>query len=106
MCCEAGGANSVEPLLAGAATDLPVMDVDGMSRAFPELQMFIPFIYGSRHCPAALADNKGEAMTCTHVGTSLELEKFFRVETVRMGYVTSALSVIPKFPLPNVVLRE
>ena len=78
-------------MLAGAASDLPVMDVDGMGRAFPELQMFIPFIYGSQHYPAALADNKGEVMTCTHIGSSLELEKFFRVETVRMGYVCWSL---------------
>ena len=74
-------------MLAGAAADLPVMDVDGMGRAFPELQMFVPFIYGAQQYPAALADNKGEVMTCTHIGSSLELEKFFRVETVRMGYV-------------------
>lgn len=82
----------MEPLLAGAASNLPVMDVDGMGRAFPELQMFVPFIYGSRHYPAALADNKGQVLTCTHVGTSLELEKFFRVETVRMGYATFFIS--------------
>ena len=80
-----GGFNSIEPLLVGALTDLPVLDVDGMGRAFPELQMFIPFIYGSAHCPAALADNKGEVITCTNVATSHQLEMFFRVETVRMG---------------------
>ena len=85
ICCEAGGANSIEPLLVGAATGLPVMDVDGMGRAFPELQMFVPFIYGSSAFPAALADNKGEVITCTHIGSAGELEKFFRVETVRMG---------------------
>ena len=85
MSCEIGGANSVEPLIVGACTGLPVVDGDGMGRAFPELQMFIPFIYGARHCPCALADNKGEVLTCTSVGTSLELEKFFRIETVRMG---------------------
>lgn len=66
-------------------TGLPVLDMDGMGRAFPELQMFIPFIYGSRHCPSALADNKGETVTCTSVGSSQQLEMFFRVETVRMG---------------------
>lgn len=71
--------------MAGAISGLPVIDVDGMGRAFPELQMFTPFIYGSSPFPSALADNKGEVMTCTHIGSSQELEKFFRVETVRMG---------------------
>ena len=69
----------------GAKTRLPVLDMDGMGRAFPELQMYIPFIYGSSPCPSALADNKGEAVVCTSVASSQELEKFFRVEAVRMG---------------------
>ena len=86
MCLEAGGCNSIEPILLGAKTDLPVLDVDGMGRAFPELQMYVPFIYGASHCPSSLTDCKGEAMTCSYVASSLELEKFFRVETVRMGY--------------------
>lgn len=85
ICLEAAGCNSIEPLILGAVQDLPVLDVDGMGRAFPELQMFVPFINGSRHCPSSLADNQGEVITCTHVETSKDLENFFRVETVRMG---------------------
>lgn len=85
ICLEAGGFNSIQPLLVGAMEDLPVLDVDGMGRAFPELQMFVPFINGSRHSPSSLADNQGEVITCSHVETSKDLENFFRVETVRMG---------------------
>ena len=84
-CLEAGGCNSIEPILLGARTGLPVLDVDGMGRAFPELQMYVPFIYGAHHCPSALADCRGEALTCAHLDSSVELEKFFRVETIRMG---------------------
>ena len=82
---EAGGLNSIEPLLLGAQTGLPVLDIDGMGRAFPELQMFIPFIYGARHYPLCLADNKGEVVAVTNVETSLEAEKCLRKETYRMG---------------------
>lgn len=82
---EAGGFNSIEPLLVGAKMGLPVLDMDGMGRAFPELQMYIPFIYGSKHCPSSLADNRGETVVCTSVASSQELEKLFRMETVRMG---------------------
>lgn len=56
-----------------------------MGRAFPELQMYIPFIFGCAHCPSSLADNKGEVVVCTSVDTSKQLEKLFRMETVRMG---------------------
>ena len=37
MCAEVGGFNSFEPLVAGARANLPVLDADGMGRAFPEL---------------------------------------------------------------------
>lgn len=84
-CLEVGGLNSIQPLLVGALTGLPVLDVDGMGRAFPELQMFLPHVYGCEHCPSSLADNKGEVLTCVGVETAQQLEMFFRVETVRMG---------------------
>ena len=36
---EIGGSNSVEPLIPAAMAGLPVVDADGMGRAFPEFQM-------------------------------------------------------------------
>src|SRR5699024_3518400 len=39
MPIEAGGVNSLIPLALAAQTGLPVVDADGMGRAFPELQM-------------------------------------------------------------------
>ena len=35
-CEEIGGQNSMEPLIAAAMAGLPVVDCDGMGRAFPE----------------------------------------------------------------------
>jgi uncharacterized protein len=46
---EIGGSNSMRPMLAAALGDLPVVDGDGMGRAFPELQMCTFFI-GSLPC--------------------------------------------------------
>ena len=43
---EIGGSNSMRPMLAAALGNLPVVDGDGMGRAFPELQMCTFFIYG------------------------------------------------------------
>ena len=39
MSAEIGGANAIEPLEVAAMLNLPVVDCDGMGRAFPELQV-------------------------------------------------------------------
>jgi DUF917 family protein len=39
MPIECGGINSMIPLVVAATAGLPVVDADGMGRAFPELQM-------------------------------------------------------------------
>ncbi len=72
---------------------LPVIDADGMGRAFPEIQMYLPLIYGGRAWPSSVADNKGEVICCTHVSDPKALEDFFRLECVRMGYVALLCSV-------------
>ena len=43
---ECGGINSMIPLAVAAITGLPVIDGDGMGRAFPELQMETFGVYG------------------------------------------------------------
>lgn len=55
---EIGGLNSIEPLTVSAELDLPVIDADGMGRAFPELQMFFPCIQGHEVTPTILTDEK------------------------------------------------
>ena len=42
MPMEAGGVNSMLPIAAAARLNLPMVDCDGMGRAFPELQMVTP----------------------------------------------------------------
>ena len=56
---EIGGANSMEPMLTAAQAGLPVVDGDGMGRAFPEMQMCTWSIYVHREAPGAMADEKG-----------------------------------------------
>ena len=55
---EIGGSNSLEPLIPAAIAGLPVVDADGMGRAFPEFQMKTYFVYGVPCCPMALADER------------------------------------------------
>ena len=41
LCAEVGGMNSLEPLMVSAILGLPVVDGDGMGRAFPMLQVCV-----------------------------------------------------------------
>lgn len=82
---EIGGANSMEPMITGAQANLPVVDGDGMGRAFPELQMCTFFIYGQRPAPAAVADEKGNHVVFTNAHDMFWLERLSRNATIDMG---------------------
>ena len=82
---EIGGSNSLEPMIAAALADLPVVDVDGMGRAFPELQMCTFFIYGLPPAPSALCDEKGNTVLFRDVKSAVWLEKLARAATIAMG---------------------
>lgn len=57
---EVGGTQSMLPLLLGALNRLPLLDGDGMGRAFPEAQMCTFLIYGMRPgVPFAMSDDHG-----------------------------------------------
>jgi len=59
---EVGGANSVIPLIAAAAKNIPLIDGDGMGRALPEAQMMTFAIEGVRPTPAVAVDYAGGAV--------------------------------------------
>lgn len=61
MPIEAGGVNSMLPIAAAARLGLPLVDCDGMGRAFPELQMVTFTIGGGSATPMALVDEKGNS---------------------------------------------
>jgi DUF917 family protein len=82
---EIGGANSIEPIIAAAMAGLPVVDGDGMGRAFPEVQMTTYMIYGAPVAPAAIADEKGNVVVFKDVIDMFWLERFARDVAVAMG---------------------
>lgn len=82
---EIGGANAMEPMLTAAQAGLPVVDADGMGRAFPEVQMCTYYIYGHAPAPAALADEKGNTVVLQNVKDMYWLERFARTIAVDMG---------------------
>ena len=59
MPLEIGGINSLVPIMAAARLGLPLIDADGMGRAFPELQMTTFNAHGVSTTPLALTDDHG-----------------------------------------------
>ncbi len=82
---EIGGANSLIPLICGLQLGLPVVDGDGMGRAFPELQMDNFAITGISTSPFGLGDSHGNTVIFDHVDSALRAEQFGRVQTIQMG---------------------
>jgi len=82
---EIGGGNALEPLLTAALTGLPVVDGDGMGRAFPEMQMTTFSIYGHRSTPAAVADERGNVVLFQHAISEVWFERLARSTVVTMG---------------------
>lgn len=62
MPIEVGGINSTLPLAIAARTGLPVVDADGMGRAFPELQMMTFNIYGCSASPVVMTNDLGDVL--------------------------------------------
>jgi len=86
FCIEAGGLNSTIPIAVAAQAKLPIIDGDGMGRAFPELQMVSMTMHNIKACPMVMADEKGNSLVLNTVD-NLSTEKFARVITVEMGGV-------------------
>ena len=84
---EIGGSNSLEPLIPAAISGLPVVDADGMGRAFPEIQMKTFFVYGVPFTPLSLADEKGNTAVFTSAVDAKWVERMARAVTIQMGCV-------------------
>lgn len=81
---EIGGENGLSALLLAARRGIPVVDCDGMGRAFPEAHMVTFNIYGCNACPAVFTDVKGNCLAM-EVVTNQEEERLGRQLTIAMG---------------------
>jgi DUF917 family protein len=84
LCGEAGGVNSTVPFIVAAATGLPLVDGDGMGRAYPELQMVTFTMHGVSATPMVLCDDKGNSLVLDTVSNAWT-ERLARAATVEMG---------------------
>ncbi len=87
MPIECGGINSMIPLIVAAETGLPVVDADGMGRAFPELSMETFAVYGVHGSPLALAGERGERVVIDTGDDDRQMEWLARGVTIRLGGV-------------------
>lgn len=87
MPIECGGINSMIPLVVAAETGLPVVDADGMGRAFPELSMETFAVYGVHGSPLALAGERGERVIIDTGDDDRQMEWLARGIAIRLGGV-------------------
>jgi DUF917 family protein len=84
MSIEAGGLNSTTPFTVAAALGVPLVDADGMGRAFPEIQMVTCTLAGVSATPMAIADEKGNSAIINTIDNRWT-ETFARTLTIDMG---------------------
>jgi uncharacterized protein len=101
MPIECGGINSTMPLVVGARTGLPVIDADGMGRAFPELQMETFHVYGVPGTPMAITNEHGDTTLVTSHDNKM-MEWLARGITIRMG----GSSLIAEYSMDGATARR
>ncbi len=81
---EAGGINSTIPIALASQLHMPLLDLDGMGRAFPEIQMVTQNLFGITATPFTMADEKGNSAVLATVDNRW-METFARSIAVNMG---------------------
>lgn len=81
---EIGGCNSMMPVAYAAMRGLPIVDGDGMGRAFPALQMTSFNIEGVACSPLTIADEHGNSVLY-QTNTGLRAEELARPVAAEMG---------------------
>ena len=84
MSSEIGGSNALIPIAWASRMRLPVVDADGMGRAFPELPQVSMEVAGIDPCPAFLTDERGNVVV-TRAVSGAWLERIHRRITIEMG---------------------
>lgn len=98
---EAGGVNSMIPIAVAAQTGLPVVDGDGMGRAFPELQMTTFHLGGVPVSPMTMTDEKGNLAIYETID-NIWSERIARAVTSEMGGST----LVSLYPCNGKQLKE
>jgi len=98
---EIGGVNSVIPLAVGRELGLPVIDADGMGRAYPEIHLCTFTLYGHKAAPLAVADEHGNVSVIDTID-NVWAERIARPVAVEMGAIAGGVG----FPITVGDLKE
>jgi uncharacterized protein len=101
LCAEAGGLNSTIPFVIGAMTGIPVVDGDGMGRAYPELQMVTFTMHGVSATPMVVVDDKGNSVLLECIDNRWT-ERLARSATIEMG----GSVLITLYPMSGAVAKK
>lgn len=98
---EIGGINSTLPLVLAAKIGIPVINADGMGRAFPEIQMVTHGVYGCDISPVVVANEAGDMVTVQSTDNK-KGEDFSRAVAARMG----GQAQICCYPMSGKLIKE
>ncbi len=89
MCAEIGGSNGLLPIAWAARLRLPVVDADGMGRAFPEVPMLTMEIAGIPPSPGVMTDERGNVIVFQAIDGRW-MERLARSAAVEFGGAASS----------------
>ena len=101
MAGEIGGGNGLVPVTWAARMGLPVVDADGMGRAFPLVSQVTMELAGISPCPAVMTDERGNVVVFRAISGDW-VERLERAAAAEFGGMGSAAD----FPLTAAQARE
>ena len=101
MAGEIGGGNGLVPVTWAARMGLPVVDADGMGRAFPQVSQVTMHLAGISPCPAVMTDERGNVVVFRAISGDW-VERLERAAAAEFGGTGSAAD----FPLTAAQARE
>ncbi|WP_301173440.1 DUF917 domain-containing protein [Brevibacillus nitrificans] len=101
MGLEVGGVNVLTPVLTAALTGLPLIDCDGMGRAFDKICKTTFHAFGVPLAPLLLVNGQGEGHILRHP-SNLELERQASQRVVEMG----GWAAVACYPMQGKQIKE
>jgi uncharacterized protein len=89
MSAEIGGSNGLQPISWAARIGLPVVDADGMGRAFPEVPQVSMHIAGISPSPCVMTDERGNMSVFSTISGQW-MERLARAAAVEFGGAASS----------------
>ncbi|OIW25709.1 DUF917-domain-containing protein [Coniochaeta ligniaria NRRL 30616] len=109
---EIGGGNGMSAFPTGCLYDIPVVDGDGMGRAYPTMYHVTMYVYGHPITPCCLTDAQGNISMIMHADSPTRVEGLLRTAAVELGLGCAACarpleaSIIKQYAVPNTISQS